>query len=405
MNKLLRPRSYHNNDSPHLYFFGRMKAHNFEIVQYYGDKKTNIMKCFLAFLSSIIVLCPFQSSFCQSTSSTPGCPSGSEEKGPVNATYEHRVVELLNNERADNDLPPLKKSDDLFNAARFHAWDMCKVGYFTHDSRNSNDEVTCETGDRISSFYNWNTYRENIGTGYTSPKQANNGWINSKPHYENMLAENVKEIGVGYHDNCKNRGERWVENFGRRAGVYPVVINKEMYSTTDRNVDLYIYGKEDFDEIRIKNKGDDQWSEWTSFKANYDNWKLTSGEGFKTVQVEMRNSSQTIQSSDKIYLGEDAPISVEANEISKQPTVSIYPNPVLDNTTRIKLNPHENAQYHVMVVNQLGQEVKQVLKGQLSRKSEKTLKVNTSELSSGVYFVKVRNNGSGKPKIQQLLVR
>lgn len=362
------------------------------------------MKRFLAFSLGILLLCPFQNSFSQTLTNTPGCPSGNEEKGPVKATYEHRLVELLNDERASNGLPPLKKSDNLFDAARFHAWDMCKLGYFSHDSRNSNDKVTCQTGERISKFYNWKVYRENIGYGYSSPKEANNRWIQSEVHYDNMLADDVREIGVAYFNNCQTRGSRWVENFGRRSGVYPIIINKEYYATTKQSVDLYIYGKDKFNEIRIKNKGDKQWTEWTSFQANYENWQLTSGEGFKTVQVQMRNGSQTIESTDRIYLGENAPVSVEPKKRTAKPTVGIYPNPVRDKTTQIQINPRKNAQYKVEILNNLGKEVKQVFRGHLSSNAEKTLMLSTTGLSKGVYFVKVRSGVSDKPMIQQLIV-
>lgn len=368
------------------------------------------MKSFFPFLFSMLGVFAFQTVWAQTHGSTGECPNGNEEKGPVNSDYEQRVVELLNDERVDNGLPPLKKNDDLFDAARFHAWDMCKVGYFSHASRDTNDNKTCKANERMAKFYKGNSYRENIGAGYENPKDANNKWINSPPHYQTMLAENVREIGVGYFNNCKkldssqNIDSRWVENFGRRAGVYPVVINNEYYATNERAVNLYIYGKDEFNEIRLKNKSDQQWSEWTSFKANYDNWELPRGKGFKTVQVQMRNSNDTIKSSDKIYLEKDSTTAFQPKEASKKPTVKIYPNPVLDNTTSIKLNPHKNGPYQVKILNQLGQEVKQVFSGQLSRNAEKTIRVNASGLATGSYFVKIRNTKTDHTKIQKLVM-
>src|SRR3990172_13368935 len=52
----------------------------------------------------------------------------------VNAVYEQRVVELVNLERANAGLPPLKRNSEMDFAARDHTRDMVEDNYFTHDT-------------------------------------------------------------------------------------------------------------------------------------------------------------------------------------------------------------------------------------------------------------------------------
>src|SRR3990172_976198 len=53
---------------------------------------------------------------------------------PVNTVYEQRVVELVNIERANVGLPPLKRNGELDFAARDHSRDMVQDNYVSHDT-------------------------------------------------------------------------------------------------------------------------------------------------------------------------------------------------------------------------------------------------------------------------------
>ena len=78
-----------------------------------------------------------------------------------------------------------------------------------------------------------------------------------------QVAQCVNEIGVGYYfdatdtapkrfseaNNCTvdrtltgNFAHYWTQNFGRRNDVYPLVIGREAYRTTQCQIDLYLYG-------------------------------------------------------------------------------------------------------------------------------------------------------------------
>jgi uncharacterized protein YkwD len=227
-----------------------------------------------------------------------GC--GGQYPGVVNAAYEQEVVELVNAERSSQGLPPLKRVTLLDQAARYHAADMEQDDYFNHDSydrRNGNLVYVCEWSDRVSFYYSgWNSLGENIASGYGSPQSVMAGWMGSSGHRANILSTSYREIGVGYYS-----GNQWVQDFGRRSSVYPIVINNEAAETDDRDVNLYIYGTTaNWTEMRLRNNSL-SWSGWMPFQNNLP-WQLPDAVGTHTVTVEMRKGSTTGTSNDSIYL-------------------------------------------------------------------------------------------------------
>lgn len=229
--------------------------------------------------------------------------SGCERRNfePINADFEQQVVELVNDERNRQNppLPPLKRNTDLDYAARYHARDMAEDGYFKHDSYDGST-VVCTWSTRIGKFYsNWNSLAENIAAGYVTPADVMRGWMNSSGHRANILSSSNREIGVGYWTGG-SYGRYWVQDFGRRNSVYPIVINLEDARTASPDVQLYIYGQGVWTEMRLRND-DGAWTAWQPFQSRL-NWRLNWQKGIRTVTVELRNGSQTTQSSDTIEL-------------------------------------------------------------------------------------------------------
>ncbi len=213
-----------------------------------------------------------------------------------NYDYEAEVVELVNAERAKIGLPPLKRVDSLDDVARYHAVDMDADAYFEHDTydRSNGDLVyVCTWSARIGDYYTGGSKGENIAGGYRTPEQVMNGWMNSSGHRANILREGYWEIGVGFYDYY------WVQDFGKRSSVYPVVINREAVETDSYLVDLYVYG--DWSEMRIRNDGG-AWSDWMTFRNEVTGWALPPTVGEHTVEVEMRDGGSTASYSDKILL-------------------------------------------------------------------------------------------------------
>lgn len=229
-----------------------------------------------------------------------GC--GGELAPVVNAAYEQEVVDRVNAIRAQHQLPPLKRVPPLDEAARYHGNDLGQDNYFDHDTydRSGGKLVeVCEWFSRIQSYYtNWWSLAENIAAGYSTPESVMNGWMNSPGHRDNILRESVWEIGVGYYQGGGDYYRYWVQDFGRRSDIYPLIINRDAAATDSRDVSLYLYG--DWQEMRLRN--DDQpWTAWQPFQATID-WTLHWGAGQHTVYAEMRAGGQTMASQDTIYL-------------------------------------------------------------------------------------------------------
>ena len=219
----------------------------------------------------------------------------------MNLDFEQQVVELTNQERAVQGLPPYKLVSGLTNSARYHATDMMQDGYFDHDTFDAgSSQMVCNTWERISGFYtppSWLALAENIAAGYGSPAAAMAGWMNSSGHRANILSGGNWEIGVGYAAGG-SWGRYWVQNFGRRSGIYPLVINREAASTDTRQVSLYVYGV--WDEIRLRND-DGAWTDWIPFSNQMD-WDLAPAAGLRSVEAEMRSSAKSASASDTIQL-------------------------------------------------------------------------------------------------------
>jgi uncharacterized protein YkwD len=237
-----------------------------------------------------------------------GC--GGQLVAVVNAAYEQQVVDLVNAIRQQNGLPPLKRVDLLDEAARYHAADLAQDDYFSHDTYdlvNNQLEWVCSWKDRIASFYappggpSYTGLAENIAGGQSDPTTVVGAWMNSPGHRANILSYGNWELGVGYYQGG-SYGRYWVQDFGRRSGVYPLVINNDAASSTSRMVTLYIYGRGTFDEMRLRND-DEDWSSWQPFQSSLD-WELSCGNGVHTVSVELRNAVQTTTSSDSIELSQ-----------------------------------------------------------------------------------------------------
>ena len=140
----------------------------------------------------------------QSTIPSPATLAGCG--GPIfpssNEAVEQEVVNLTNQIRLDNGLPPLKWVKTLTDAARFHATDMSEENYFSHTSYDRvNGELveSCRWGDRLAIYYSdWQSLSENIAAGYATPAAVVDGWMNSEGHRKNILSGSNWELGVGY---------------------------------------------------------------------------------------------------------------------------------------------------------------------------------------------------------------
>jgi uncharacterized protein YkwD len=245
------------------------------------------------------------SSLTQTAAAPPEAPDfsgcGGINQPVVNADYEQQVLDIVNTERANNGLPPYKRVTALDEAARYHSADMGQDNYFDHntyDRVNGNLTLICTTWQRIATYYT-GAMGENIAAGYSTPQDVMNGWMNSSGHRANILSTYNWEIGIGYATASGSTYYRyWTQDFGRRSGVYPLIINRDAASTDSRSVSLYIYGS--FQQMRLQNDGG-AWSDWQTFQNNVA-WIIGNGVSTHTVTAELKTGSTVVTSSDTIYL-------------------------------------------------------------------------------------------------------
>jgi uncharacterized protein YkwD len=221
----------------------------------------------------------------------------------ANAAWEQQVIELVNQQRKANGLPPLKHVSSLADAARWYARDMVDDDYFgpdhdTYDRSSGSLVKACAWSARIGAFYpGASAIGENIADDHSSPQAAVAGWMGSAGHRANILNGDFWETGVGYWAGASHE-HHWVQDFGRREGIYPVVIDGEAASTASRSVSLYVYGN--WSEIRTRNDSEvfGAWQPFTNTLA----WTLANLDGPRTVSVEMRSGSTLTAASDTIAL-------------------------------------------------------------------------------------------------------
>lgn len=108
--------------------------------------------------------------------------------------------DLINAERARAGVSPVRVDPRLAAAARAHAQDMDRNGYFSHSGLNGSNLQ----GRAVASGYCRTGLAENIAFGQRSEAQVFQGWLASAGHRRNMLRRSATEYGLG------ESGGKWV---------------------------------------------------------------------------------------------------------------------------------------------------------------------------------------------------
>lgn len=121
--------------------------------------------------------------------------------------YQKEVLNLVNKERSNRGLAPLKLNDSLSNVATIKSQDMIDKNYFDHTS-----PTYGSPSNMINKFgISYNSMGENIAMGQSSPEEVMNSWMNSPGHRKNILNPNFTELGVGVAKN--NSTLYWTQMF------------------------------------------------------------------------------------------------------------------------------------------------------------------------------------------------
>jgi uncharacterized protein YkwD len=116
-----------------------------------------------------------------------------------------KVVELVNQARADAGCNPLQVNEALTTAASKHSADMSERDYFSHTTP---EGVTFD--ERIKNAGYSLPGAENIARGQKNADQVMKDWLNSPGHRANILNCQLKVIGVG----LATTGNYWTQDFG-----------------------------------------------------------------------------------------------------------------------------------------------------------------------------------------------
>ena len=103
------------------------------------------------------------------------------------------LTTLTNEERAENNIPPVTENELLKKAAELKAQDMAARGYFAHTSP---DGKTPWYWLNLVG-YSYAKAGENLAVNFSESRDVDRAWMNSPTHYANIVKSDFTEIGIG----------------------------------------------------------------------------------------------------------------------------------------------------------------------------------------------------------------
>ncbi|MFN8496295.1 MAG: S8 family serine peptidase [Anaerolineae bacterium] len=154
-------------------------------------------------------------------------PSATPTRAPVQATatpapasgYVAQLIDLINQQRAQNGLGPYRTDGRLNSASDYHNRYMRDNNCFAHQCSGEADPFQ-----RMINFgYPLSSGGENIGKGYQTPQDMVTGWMGSSGHRAAILSTTYTDIGCGYLLGPSGNAwdSYWTCDFGRPSGVVP----------------------------------------------------------------------------------------------------------------------------------------------------------------------------------------
>lgn len=138
----------------------------------------------------------------------PSRVSVSTGRTAEDGSYEQRVVDLVNAERAKYGLSPLRYNATLDAASEAH--NIVQVNNRTMSHLNSGDG---SPDARIRSYGFYGAWGENVAVGQSTPEQVVREWMASPTHRANILNGNFSQMGVAYGQTSDGYSF-WTQTFG-----------------------------------------------------------------------------------------------------------------------------------------------------------------------------------------------
>jgi uncharacterized protein YkwD len=126
----------------------------------------------------------------------------------TDASYEAKVIQLTNEQRAKFGCATVRTESKLTTAARVHSVDMVQKNYFSHTGSDGSTFVT-----RVKLTGYTSPIGENIAWGYRTPEAVMTAWMNSSGHRANILNCKAKAVGVGLARKADGT-PYWTQDFG-----------------------------------------------------------------------------------------------------------------------------------------------------------------------------------------------
>ena len=136
---------------------------------------------------------------------------------------EKQMLDLHNQARANNGIPPLCVHPDLTEAARSHSQEMLDTDYFSHDSRNGESvKARLERFGYTFAGHPYWKYGENVSWGsgdLGAAARRFDEWLDSPDHRANILDKNFSEVGIGARTGtfeAQDGAKMYTVDFGTR---------------------------------------------------------------------------------------------------------------------------------------------------------------------------------------------
>ncbi|MFA5926655.1 MAG: CAP domain-containing protein [Patescibacteria group bacterium] len=150
--------------------------------------------------------------------------AGSVKASPIT---EGKIVSLINIERGQHGLKPLKTDSDLGSAASLKSRDMINRDYFEHYA------FGVSPWDFMQNLgYDYAYAGENLAMDFRTSEGVVNAWMDSPAHRDNILSPEFDDIGVGIVKGEFKEGEQVRETtvvtnmFGRKKTITNRIISK-----------------------------------------------------------------------------------------------------------------------------------------------------------------------------------
>lgn len=179
-----------------------------EIADYNNDGKIDVQDVTKAQMIISEVTVPVKPNPTPDPDPEPDPEPEPEPTTSYNREFADRVIELVNIERAKEGLKPLKKDDTLNGLSDIRAKET--VTLFDHKRPNGTKWSTILKENNVS----YTNAAENIASGYSTPEDVVNAWMNSEGHRASIMSKTYEKIGVScYIDNNSKYKYYWDQLF------------------------------------------------------------------------------------------------------------------------------------------------------------------------------------------------